>query len=132
MEEDKPAEDDTNDDSHKDKGGIITPEVKIVTLPQKRLKKLKADNKKKKILKVDSDFEVCSSPSDVEECVDESSESDDFLERTQNAKKTKQKKRQLANKYKGLALKELTKADFRVQTIIHAKNKIKTSDTARL
>lgn len=72
-----------------------------------------------------------------EEAVDESSDPDDFLERTQNAKKNKSqakkknKTSKLANKYKGLNLKEITKADFKVSMVIHAKSKVKSSDNAR-
>jgi hypothetical protein len=67
-----------------------------------------------------------------EEAVDDSSEQDDFVERTQNAAKKSKKKRKVVNKYKGIEFKELSKELFKVTCVIHAKNKVKLSDTVRM
>jgi len=120
------VDDETNDDSHKTDP---TPAKPVAALPSKR--------KPSKVLKDDSDFEVSEQEDDKkdEEAVDDSSEQDDFVERTQNAKKGKQKKARkvsIANKYKGIEFKELTKELFKVTCVLHAKHKVKTSDTARI
>ncbi len=75
------VDDETNDDSHKTDP---TP-AKPIILPTKRKQRTSA-----KVLKDDSDFEVDEeAPEDEkeEEAVDDFSEQDDFVERTQNAKK---------------------------------------------
>ena len=81
----------------------------------------------------DGDFRV-KKGGDIEQ-VEESSESDDFVERTQNKKKKKVCKKPqagIAKKYQSLNLKPLTKADFKITTVIHAKHKVKLSDSARI
>ena len=66
--------------------------------------------------------------------MDESSEQDDFVERTQNAKKSlkRKKKQPVSNKYKGIEFKALSKELFKVACVIHCKQKVKIGDTARL
>ena len=125
------VDDETNDDSHKTQEP--TP-AKAPTLPAKR----KREASKKKVLKDDSDFEVSEGggPGEAanEEGVDDSSEQDDFVERTQNAKKNlkRKKKQPVSNKYKGIEFKGLTKELFKVACVIHCKQKLKIGDTARL
>jgi hypothetical protein len=125
------VDDETNDDSHKTEEP--TP-AKASALPAKR----KREASKKKVLKDDSDFEVSegggAEEAVNEEGVDDSSEQDDFVERTQNAKKTLKRKKKLpiSNKYKGIEFKELTKELLKVACVIHCKQKVKIGETARL
>jgi hypothetical protein len=100
-------------------------------LPAKR----KRQASKKKVLADDSDFSVSEGGEAAnEEGVDDSSEQDDFVERTQNAKKSlkRKKKQPVSNKYKGIEFKALSKELFKVACVIHCKQKVKIGETARL
>ncbi len=96
------VDDETNDKTEQE----VTP-IKEMSLPHKR--------KAKKCLKEDSDFEVSECRRPDEEAVDDSSDQDDFVERTQNSKKQAKKKTvKVSNKYKGLDLQPISKDKFHV------------------
>ncbi len=86
------------------------------------------------MLNEDSDFKVSNRKSNLEEQVEQSSDSDDFVERTQCKKSNKKKQAKVTtcNKYKNLNLKLLSRELFNVRTVIHAKHKVKLSDSARI